>query len=108
MFTAALDAVGRGDDLTGRRWVLGTGRGEPLRDLFGRVAVAVAARTGRPPVPVTRVVPPEYAEPIDFCDIEVDARAFRSTTGWRTRVGLEDGLRRTAAAPAGGEAPAPG
>ncbi|MFF5364777.1 NAD-dependent epimerase/dehydratase family protein [Streptomyces scabiei] len=107
-FTAALDAVGRGDDLTGRHWVLGTGRGEPLRDLFGRIAVAVAERTGRPPAPVTRVVPPEYAEPIDFCDIEVDARAFRSATGWRPRVGLEDGLRRTAAALADGEATAPG
>nr|WSU72300.1 NAD-dependent epimerase/dehydratase [Streptomyces anulatus] len=106
-FTAALDAVRRGEDLTGRHWVVGTGRGERLRDLFGGIVVEVAGRTGQPPVPVEEVEPPEYAEPIDFCDIEVDARAFRSATGWRPRVGLAEGLRRTVAALADRETPAP-
>ncbi|MGW1219875.1 NAD-dependent epimerase/dehydratase family protein [Streptomyces californicus] len=97
-FTAALGSVDRGEELAGRHWVLGSGRGERLRDLFGAVALAVAEHTGRPPVALKQVEPPDYAEPIDFCDIEVDSRAFRSATGWQPRVGLADGLRRTTAA----------
>ncbi|GAA2937175.1 hypothetical protein GCM10020221_36170 [Streptomyces thioluteus] len=83
--------------LSGRHWLLGTGRGEPLGAVFGQVAALAAEHTGRPPVPVVSVEPPAHAEPGDFRSVTVDASAFRAATGWRPEVPLAEALRRTVA-----------
>ncbi|WP_344935637.1 NAD-dependent epimerase/dehydratase [Sphaerisporangium flaviroseum] len=90
-FAAALDHPG---PLSGRHWLLGTGRGERLGDAFHAVVRLVAERTGRPPVPVVRVPPADGATTTDLRHMVADPEAFRSVTGWRARVGLDDGLRR--------------
>ncbi|KAA9377599.1 NAD-dependent epimerase/dehydratase [Microbispora cellulosiformans] len=94
-FLAALD---RPEALAGRHWPLGHGRGEPLGDVFRRIALLVAERTGRPPVPVVPVPPPASARPGDFDSVVIDSSAFRAATGWRPRVPLDEALRRTVAA----------
>nr|WLE93544.1 NAD(P)-dependent oxidoreductase [Streptomyces sp.] len=92
----ALAAATRGlPRLAGLRWVLGTGRGEPLGAVFRRVADLVAERTGEPPVKVLSVPPPDYAKAADFRSLTIDASAFREAAGWRPAVSLDEGLRRT-------------
>lgn len=97
-----LDRVG---ELAGRHWVVGTGRMTTLGDLFRTVARLTADTTGRPPVPVVTVEPPDHATPVDFHSFTVDATAFHRATGWAPRVPLHMGLSRTVAALArnGGE-----
>jgi nucleoside-diphosphate-sugar epimerase len=91
-FVAALDHA---DVLAGGRYLLGTGTGVSLLELFGGIAQAVAGHTGRPPVPVVSVPPPPATAATDGHDMVVDASAFRSATGWRPRVPLREGLERT-------------
>jgi nucleoside-diphosphate-sugar epimerase len=93
-FTSAIDHA---DDLCGRHWLLGTGRGVRLDDLFRAIAAAVSARTGRPPVPVRSVAPPAHATSTDGRSVVVDSSAFRAVTGWCPRTSLREGLDRTAA-----------
>ncbi|WP_197370327.1 NAD-dependent epimerase/dehydratase family protein [Streptomyces clavuligerus] len=94
-FTAALD---RPDRLIGRHWLIGSGRGEALGDVFRLVAAAVSVRTGRPPVAVVPMPPPAHAPATDFGSVTIDASAFRAATGWCPRVPLAEGVRRTVAA----------
>ena len=95
---AFLTAVGYADRLAGRHWLVGTGCGVRVRGLFERVASPVSTRTGRPPVAVTSVPPPEEAEPTDHQDLVADPSAFRAATGWRPRVPLATGVDRTVTA----------
>ncbi|MFB7943141.1 NAD-dependent epimerase/dehydratase family protein [Streptomyces sp. NPDC056049] len=95
---AVAAALDHPDELAGRHWLVGTGRGEPLGKVFDEVARLVAAWKGRPPVPVLRVPPPDRAEATDFRGVEVDSTAFRAVTGWAPRVPLHEGLLRTAVA----------
>ncbi|MFB7513103.1 NAD-dependent epimerase/dehydratase family protein [Streptomyces sp. NPDC056144] len=88
-------ATGRIDALHGRHWLVGTGHGAALGDVFAQVAALVAEQTGKDPVPVTSVQPPEYAEVSDFRSVRVDSTAFRAATGWEPQVTLEEGLRWT-------------
>ncbi|WP_405651564.1 NAD-dependent epimerase/dehydratase family protein [Streptomyces sp. RK9] len=90
-----LDRVG---ELAGRHWVVGTGRMTTLGDLFRTVARLTADATGRPPVPVVTVEPPDHATPVDFHSFTVDATAFHEATGWAPRVPLQVGLSRTVSA----------
>jgi nucleoside-diphosphate-sugar epimerase len=94
-FSAALDFP---DSLSGRHWLLGTGRGERLDDTFHAISRLVAEHTGRPPVPVVRVPAPDGTVGTDLHHMVADPALFRSATGWRARVGLDDGLRRLIAA----------
>ncbi|MFD3515326.1 NAD-dependent epimerase/dehydratase family protein [Streptomyces sp. NPDC058657] len=98
-FAAALDHV---DELAGRHWLLGTGEGRPLGEVFRTVADLAAARTGEPPVPVVSVEPPAHAETGDFRSVTVDSSAFRSVTGWQPATDLDEALRRTVAFQADG------
>nr|WP_232343980.1 NAD-dependent epimerase/dehydratase family protein [Actinoplanes awajinensis] len=90
-FLAGLDHV---DLLAGGHWPLGTGRGVPLGDVLRTIADLVAARSGRPPVPVVCVPPPDVATATDMHSIVIDASGFRAATGWRPRVPLHTALRR--------------
>ncbi|MGW2476183.1 NAD-dependent epimerase/dehydratase family protein [Streptomyces sp. NPDC001665] len=94
-FVAALDHPA---ELAGRAWLLGAGRGDALGDVFRTVARQAAARTGGPAVPVVSVQPPSHAPETDFLSVTIDSTAFRSVTGWRPRVPLDEGLERTVAA----------
>jgi nucleoside-diphosphate-sugar epimerase len=94
-FAAALD---RPDGLVGRHWPIGTGRGEPLGEVFRTVAAIVAARRGLPPVPVVSVDPPPGSPVTDFADLVIDPAPFHAATGWRPRTPLREALERTAAA----------
>ncbi|MEU9252764.1 NAD-dependent epimerase/dehydratase [Streptomyces sp. NPDC048270] len=102
--SAFLAAVERPDPLVGGHWLLGSGRGEPLGDVFRTIARLVADRTGRPPVPVLSTPPPAHAPATDFHSVTIDSTAFREATGWQPRVPLEEALRETVAALAGARA----
>jgi nucleoside-diphosphate-sugar epimerase len=97
-FSAALDFP---DSLAGRHWLLGTGRGERLDDTFHAISRLVAEHTGRPPAPVVRVPAPAGSVGTDLHHMVADPAMFRSATGWRARIGLDDGLRRLITAIAG-------
>jgi nucleoside-diphosphate-sugar epimerase len=90
-FVAALDNA---DALVGRHWVIGTGRGERLYDVFAAIAEIVSVHIGYEPVPIMSVRPPEQALRTDLSSIVVDSSAFGSITGWRSRVPLVAGLER--------------
>ncbi|MFF0428474.1 NAD-dependent epimerase/dehydratase family protein [Streptomyces sp. NPDC004520] len=89
------DAVPRMDALAGKRWLIGTGQGAPLGPVFTRVSELVSAQTGRQPVPVVSVTPPDYAETRDFRSVIIDSSPFQAATGWKPRVSLDEGLRLT-------------
>lgn len=89
---AFVDGALHADGLSGRHFLLGTGCGRPLGDVFRAIALAVAAHTGADPVPVVSVAPPEHAEDSDFRSLDVDASGFTAITGWSCRTTLEDAL----------------
>ncbi|MEU0229019.1 NAD-dependent epimerase/dehydratase [Streptomyces sp. NPDC006284] len=85
-------ALGHVQGLAGGTWPVGTGRPEPLGEVFAAVAGLVAERTGRPPVPVVSTEPPDHAETGDFESTVCDPSAFRAVTGWSPLVPLRTGL----------------
>ncbi|WP_165984139.1 NAD(P)-dependent oxidoreductase [Streptomyces sp. YIM 98790] len=99
---AVVTAAMRLPGLAGRHWLLGTGVGSPLGEVFTAIARLVARHTGKPPVPVISVPPPGRAEAGDFHSLVIDSSAFRSATGWRPRVPLDEALLRTVGFCAGG------
>lgn len=84
-FAVALDHAAA---LDGRACAVG-GHVVALGDLFRAIAASAAPHTGRPPVPVLSVEPPDYAETGDFRDLDVDSSVFRDVTGWRPEVPLD-------------------
>ncbi|MUN36199.1 NAD-dependent epimerase/dehydratase family protein [Actinomadura sp. NEAU-AAG5] len=88
-FAAALRAP---EGLVGGRWPVGTGTPARLGEVFRELAALVAARTGRPPVPVVTVPPPDWADAADLGDLPADPSALIAATGWRPRVRRADGL----------------
>ncbi|MFD2415768.1 NAD-dependent epimerase/dehydratase family protein [Amycolatopsis pigmentata] len=92
-FVAALDHA---DTLAGKHWLIGTGRAVSVRNLFTAIAAAVAELTGKPPVPVVCVEPPEESVAGDLVDFVADPSAFRNATGWSARIPLPDALARLA------------
>lgn len=89
---AAADHVA---ELAGRAWLVGSGYGTPLGEVFTTVAKLVAEETGKPPVRVVSVPPPANAEAGDFRSVTIDSSAFRAITGWRPRVPLDEALSQT-------------
>ncbi|MEV0702935.1 NAD-dependent epimerase/dehydratase family protein [Saccharopolyspora sp. NPDC050389] len=98
-FVAAMDHA---DALAGRHYLIGTGKSEPLGDVFRMIAGAVARHTGADPVPVVSVPPPSHADGTDFRSVDVDPSAFVAATGWQCETPLAAAIEQTAAALAGG------
>lgn len=94
-FTAALASP---DSLVGGHWLVGTGRGDQLGEVFRLVAREVSEHTGQRPVDVTRVAAPSHAPEMDFRSVTIDSTPFRAITGWRPEISLSEGVRRTVAA----------
>ncbi|GAB2898050.1 NAD-dependent epimerase/dehydratase family protein [Streptomyces mayteni] len=95
---AFLAATDHPDALRGRHWMIGTGRHARLGAVFHTVAEAVAEATGRPPVPVVTVEPPDAAVLTDFLPVYIDPEPFTEATGWRAGVPLREGVDRGVAA----------
>nr|ADU56050.1 hypothetical protein CA37-27 [uncultured organism CA37] len=82
-------------ELAGRAWLVGSGYGAPLGEVFTTVAELVAEETGKPPVRVVSVPAPAHAEAGDFRSVTIDSSAFRAVTGWSPQVPLDEALART-------------
>ncbi|MFC5831570.1 NAD-dependent epimerase/dehydratase [Nonomuraea insulae] len=93
-FLAALDHAGA---LAGGHWLVGTGRGTSLIELFTTIARLAAEHTGRPPVPVLAVPPPGGLTAMDLTSVVADPAAFGARTGWRARTPLREALLATIA-----------
>ena len=94
-FVAALDCA---DQLTGRHWPVGVGRTISVAELFEAIARTVATFTGKPPVPVISVKPPDqYLVTTNGLDSLCDPSAFRQVTGWTARIPLHEALEHLAA-----------
>ncbi|QFU89741.1 NAD(P)-dependent oxidoreductase [Amycolatopsis sp. YIM 10] len=87
-FAAAVDHA---DALAGRRWLIGSGEATRIGDLFHRIAAVVAARTGRPPVPVVSTASTQ-AGASDLFDVVCGSTAFGDLTGWSPRTDLATAL----------------
>jgi nucleoside-diphosphate-sugar epimerase len=94
-FLAALTHI---DRVAGRYWLVGSGIGITVRALFELVAATVAEHTGREPVPVRSVPPPDTATPMDFRGLVADPAAFTEATGWLASTPLADAVAKTVAA----------
>jgi UDP-glucose 4-epimerase len=88
-FLLAAEAAPR-PDVAGRVFNLGGDTPASLLDIARRL---VAVNDGRGDY-VVKAFPADRA-PIDIGSYHADDRAFREATGWRPRIGLDEGLRRT-------------
>lgn len=102
---AFVEAVIHADRTAGRHWLLGTGRGVTVRELFETVSTSVSAHTGKPPVPVVSVPPPREATVMDVRSLVADPAAFTAASGWRATTPLHAGITATVAAVAERESP---
>lgn len=93
--SAIVAALDHADALAGRHWLIGTGVGAPLGDVFRTIAALAAERTGTDPVPVVSVEPPGVVSETDLRSVVIDAGAFRARTGWRPAADLNEALRAT-------------
>jgi dTDP-4-keto-6-deoxyhexose 4-ketoreductase len=94
---AFVAGVACADRLAGRHWVIGSGEGVPVVELFTLIAATVAEQTGRVPVPVMSVEPPAHASPMDLRGLVADPAAFTAVTGWRPTMSLADAVANTVA-----------
>ncbi|MSQ73427.1 MAG: NAD-dependent epimerase/dehydratase family protein [Betaproteobacteria bacterium] len=81
-------------DLSGRHFVISSGRGHTLAESFGLVAERVALKTGRK-VTVRHVDPPQIVSPIENRSFVGDPARFSWATGWLATCPLVDGIDRT-------------
>lgn len=69
---------------------VGSGRGVSMGELV-KMAMKVAGKTPRIEIDAERVRPSES----EVLELVCDASLAKKTMGWETRIGLEDGVRRT-------------
>lgn len=91
------------DNLNGRHFVIGTGRGHTVQEAIRLVAKRVAALTRRR-VEMQNVEPPSPLPPIEDRDFVAESRRFRAATRWKASISLLQGLDRTIIAGAGDSA----
>ncbi len=91
---AFLAAAAHADELNGRHFVIGTGRGCTIAGAIRTVADRVTRRTGKD-VRITHVDPPGPQSPIEGRNFVADSTRFTQLTGWRPTVDLVQGIDRT-------------
>ena len=91
---AFLQAGAHMEAVTGKFFVIGSGRGESIGDAVKLVAERTARKTGRQ-VNVSHLPPPEGSLAIEHRNFVADTTRFRLTTGWKPEVSLEEGIDRT-------------
>ena len=92
--TAFIAAAAGRERTRGRRFVVGTGIGHTVAEVFQLVADRVAHKTGHR-VPVTYADPPEPLTPIESRDFVSDSTALRAAVGWMPEHSLVSGIDQT-------------
>ena len=92
--SAFLSAALHSEELNGKCYVIGSGRGHTIAEAMGLVSDLAGARTGIP-VPVQHVAPPENLSPIEERDFVADSSRFSKATGWEARHTLAKGIELT-------------
>lgn len=91
---AFLMAAAKPDQVNGRHFVIGSGRGITIRDAFELIASRVKLVTGRN-VPVTVAESNTAPSPIEQRNFVADPARFAAATGWRPSWTLSRGIDRT-------------
>jgi UDP-glucose 4-epimerase len=88
---AFLKAAAHGEEINGRHFVIGSGRGVTIRGAFELVAARVETLTGRR-VPVVIANPATALSDIQKRNFVADTTRFSAATGWRPSWSLSDGI----------------
>ncbi|MDW7710834.1 MAG: NAD-dependent epimerase/dehydratase family protein [Deferrisomatales bacterium] len=91
---AFLAAARHAEALSGRHFIIGSGRGHTITEAMRMIAERVASRTGRE-VAVRHVAPPDGLSPIEGRHFVGDSSLFSGLTGWQPRTSLAEGIDRT-------------
>jgi UDP-glucose 4-epimerase len=91
---AFLLAAAHPDQVNGRHFVIGSGRGVTIREAFEVIAARVERRHGRR-VPVIMTEPPAPLSAIEQRHFVADPSRFFEITGWRPLCSFSDGIDRT-------------
>lgn len=94
VISAFLHAAIHIDQLNGRHFVLGTGKGYTINQSINLVADRVAFRTGKR-VPVEHIETPSLLSPIEKRNFIADTQQFFHATGWKARYSLKEGIDQT-------------
>ncbi len=76
----------------GSHYVIATGQGHSLAEVFALVAAEAFAQTGRR-IEIRRVPEPADLHPIERRNFVGNSSLFRKLTGWRAQVDLKSGIR---------------
>jgi nucleoside-diphosphate-sugar epimerase len=91
---AFLAAGAKCENLSGRYYLIGSGRGHSIREMVDMIRDTVSRHTSREIV-VEHVPWPEGLSPIEARNFIADSSAFRKSTGWEPGVELKEGIGRT-------------
>lgn len=91
---AFLRAAVHAEKISGRHFIVGSGRGVTIRGAFELIAARVETLTGRR-VPVVTADPPAALSDIQRRHFVADPSRFSVATGWRPSWSLSDGIDRT-------------
>lgn len=91
---AFVDAALNIEQVNGRHFMIGTGKGTSIQEAFQLVADRVASR-GKEKVTLLNVPPPLDLPLIERRNFVADISSFKSLTGWTPQVSLEQGVDMT-------------
>jgi len=94
VISAFLHAASGIDELNGKHFVIGAGKGYSVAEAVNLIAERVAAKTGSA-VAVKHVEPPGGASAIDSRDFVAETGRFRRACGWKAFYSLRQGIDRT-------------
>ena len=91
---AFVSAIEHYQAVSGRHWIIASGKGYSVREAFHLVSDRVAQRTGLR-VAVEHVEPPAGLSPIEERNFVGDFSGFHKATGWQPSIGLKEGIDQT-------------
>ena len=92
--TALIGAMDHRRLVSGETFLIGTGKGTPIRKALAEIAREVQRVTHRP-VDVIDSVPPEGMYDIERRNAIIDSTRFRNLIGWEPHISLEEGIQLT-------------